>query len=402
MSYILNNEIKYEDTGQLDSFGRLRVANPKSLLNSTLQNGPEDELWQTITAGSGSTTYNPVESSLSLSVTTAQGDRAYRRTFRYFQYQAGISHNILMTGHLGAGVTGITSRIGLFDEDDGIFFEKTDGNLFIVLRKTLSSGNTTEERIAQANFNKDPLDGTGPSEYNIDTSLTQIFRMDLQWLGVGNVRIGVQFGRDFIIAHEFENANKLTTAYMGHVDLPVGYEIENVSGSTSGDSIKEICASIESNGGEITRGFTAGAVLDSDQTYIVPKIGNEWYNFISLRVDPNCKRCHLVLVDISIYNMTDKAFQFAILKNADTSNLIWEQASEFTEKAVLQDETISGGRMVYAGIGSIRGSVKFNLRDVKDRLNNAEGMPGQTFSIVVRRVEDSAELSGAVNFVEFR
>lgn len=44
--------------------------------------------------------------------------------------------------------------------------------------------------VARSNWN-DPLDGTGPSGCNVDFTKAQIFMMDQEWLGVGQVRMGV-------------------------------------------------------------------------------------------------------------------------------------------------------------------------------------------------------------------
>jgi hypothetical protein len=90
---------------------------------------------------------------------------------------------------------------------------------FAVLSKT------QETRIKQSEFNMDKLDGTGPSQYNIDLSKMQMFYIDYTWYGAGFVRWGVRGPKgDVVYCHKMPNNNVNTEAYMRSGNLPGRYE----------------------------------------------------------------------------------------------------------------------------------------------------------------------------------
>lgn len=84
---------------------------------------------------------------------------------------------------------------------------------------------TQERRIPQSEFNLDKLDGTGPSQYNIDLSKMQMFYIDYTWYGAGFVRWGVRGPKGNVVyCHKMPNNNVNTEAYMRSGNLPGRYE----------------------------------------------------------------------------------------------------------------------------------------------------------------------------------
>jgi hypothetical protein len=84
---------------------------------------------------------------------------------------------------------------------------------------------TQEKRIPQSEFNLDKIDGTGPSQYNIDLSKMQMFYIDYTWYGAGFIRWGVRGPKGNVIyVHKMPNNNINTEAYMRSGNLPGRYE----------------------------------------------------------------------------------------------------------------------------------------------------------------------------------
>ena len=73
--------------------------------------------------------------------------------------------------------------------------------------------------------------------------------MDMEWLGVGRARMGVNVDGVTIYCHEFLNANSLSEVYMSTPNLPLRYEIEN-TGTGAASSLQHICSSVMSEGGQ--------------------------------------------------------------------------------------------------------------------------------------------------------
>ena len=106
------------------------------------------------------------------------------------------------------------------------------------------------------------MDGTGPSGETLDLSKSQILLIDMEWLGVGKVRVGFVIDGIVYYVHEFLHANRdLAGVYMSTANLPVRYEIENIAAAASATDLVQICSSVISEGGfEEGRGvpFSAG------------------------------------------------------------------------------------------------------------------------------------------------
>ena len=86
----------------------------------------------------------------------------------------------------------------------------------------------TEQRIRQANFNIDRLDGSGPSGFTIDTTKMQMLGIEYSWYGAGYVQFMVR-GQDgrFVMAHKVVNNNRNNEAFMRSGNLPGRYEAIN-------------------------------------------------------------------------------------------------------------------------------------------------------------------------------
>lgn len=83
----------------------------------------------------------------------------------------------------------------------------------------------TETWTYQAAFNRDRLDGTGPSGMTIDKSLGNVFEVDMQYLGYGQVQFSIEDPNTghFFPFHEFEFPNTRTTPTLLNPVLKPGW-----------------------------------------------------------------------------------------------------------------------------------------------------------------------------------
>ena len=232
----------------VDAFGRARMSQPYTLFDSQNRYAADNQ-FDTSTATGGSTTYQANESTVDLNVTASSGSQVVRQTYRNFPYQPGKSLLVLTTFVMNAAKTGLRQRVGYFNTQNGIFFQQNDSTLSFVLR-TYTSGIASDARtVNQADWNGDKLDGTGDSGFTLDPSKSQIFFIDVEWLGVGSVRCGFIINGQYVIAHTFNNANDLAKVYMTTAILPVRYEITNTAGTASSSTMKQVCSTVISEGG---------------------------------------------------------------------------------------------------------------------------------------------------------
>lgn len=255
MSFILNNEISFADSPNLDAFSRLRVSEPFNLFNygSTVTSG--SSYFEDFKSG-GTLTFNQNTSDVTFSVTT-NGNRVFREQHGYNVYQPGKSQLILLTGIFGTPTSNVIKRIGYYDDFDGLFFASTGGTgTFGVCLRTSTSGVPVDTFIPQSQWNIDTLN-TGstlnPSGIHLDLTKANIFIINFQWLGVGRVVYALDLDGKIIPVHQILNANKNTSVYMKTGSLPVRYEVISTGGSDN--TFRQICASVISEGGQDEVGF---------------------------------------------------------------------------------------------------------------------------------------------------
>ena len=250
MSYLYSDttQIKLADSPLGDAFGRVRVSEPQTTFDSQLQYDKQPLLWDEKIVGTASSTHLPNESSVRMEVGSTTGDRIIRQTREYFRYQPGKSHLIMMTYAFDQPSAGTRKLVGYGDDQNGIFIGQDDGGIFVLLR-SFSTGSVDDSRkVYQQDWNIDRLDGTGASRYTLNPASTQIFFTDIEWLGVGRVRVGLVIDGKICYVHEYNNANERTSVYMTTANLPCRYELTNLAGEAAA-SMKQICAQVSSEGG---------------------------------------------------------------------------------------------------------------------------------------------------------
>lgn len=266
----------------VDAFSRLRVSDVTTLAQFKNTQSTDLILKCENIIGTASKTHNIHDSSVSLRVEAANS-KIIRQSRRYITYQPGKSLLIFVTGVLDTGKYSLTvpasghnesdtiSRIGYYDESNGYFFKYEanglgTGNLYIVERLQ-NSITSVDNEIKQNCWNLDTMDGFGPSSLNLDPTTSQIFLIDMEWLGVGRVRVGCVMGGKIIYLHEFLHSNTKTTTYIGTATLPIRYELTSSStGSNYNGTMREICGTVISEGGYTPLGnpFSISMIDHSD------------------------------------------------------------------------------------------------------------------------------------------
>ena len=276
---------------QHDAFGRLRVSNPLTLFDSS-HRYRDNNLWNRLVVGTGSTVgFVTAQGLINIGIGTTAGCSVIRETTKVFSYQPGKSLLVLNTFVMNAPKTNLRQRVGYFGADNGMYFE-VDGDTAYFVERSLSTG--SETKVSQTDWNIDKLDGTGVSGITLNISKAQILWMDIEWLGLGTVRVGFVINGKFIHAHSFHHANLIESTYITTASLPVRYEISNTGITTSVSNLKQICSSVVSEGGYELRGIqqAVGIAVTSPRTLTTE---GTFYPIISLRLktspnrlDANC------------------------------------------------------------------------------------------------------------------
>ena len=213
------------------SKSRLRTSPYQTVFFNTFQYGLETDVWETSTSGTASATHNPNASNVIMSVGSNVGDKVIRQTRTVMRYIPGRASQCSFGIRLEAPVTGVRRRFGVFNENDGVFFEDGgDGNYYCVIRSK-ASGTVVERRVGRADWNGDKLDGTGPSQITASPTAQHLINIDYEWYGAGQVIFSYVIDGETHIIHKFNNANHIDRVWCATPFLPIRVELENTGGA---------------------------------------------------------------------------------------------------------------------------------------------------------------------------
>jgi hypothetical protein len=340
----------------IDAFGRLRVVQPFTLFDSSHRFN-DNGLWVTSnTAGNSSHTFVENQSTVDMNVGTTANAEVIRETTKVFSYQPGKSLLIMNSVAFSQPKANLRQRAGYFGKSNGVYLEN-DGNTNYLVVRTNTSSTVTETRVAQSDWNVDKFDGTGYStQYgfernSLDVGKANIFWIDVEWLGVGDVRCGFVVDGKMLPAHVFHHENQITVPYMTTASLPLRLEIKNTGITASNSTLSQICSTVISEGGYELYGSQQAVGTTITAPVDLPTAGT-YYPVVSIRLKSNRLDAIVILTALSILGITNNAYyNWQVRSNANTSGGgSWVSAG--TDSAVeykLAGGSVAGGKILASG-----------------------------------------------------
>lgn len=401
--------IKFGDSPSIDAFARLRVSEPLTIFDSKQLFDNAPLFWddQEVSGSGTSSTYTQAKASTTLSVSDTTAGKRVRQTFMRFNYQPGKSQLVFMTGTLGltGGGAGIKRGAGIYDDDNGIFFQDNGGAIEAVVRSS-TTGSAVDNSVTQNDFNLDKLDGTGASGVTLDPLASQILVFDFEWLGVGRIRCGFVFDGVPVYCHEFNHANVLAGVYMSTPNLPLRYEIEN-TGAGSAASLEHICSTVVSEGGQNEIG-SLNYHSNDDNDIDANSIGTT-YMLAGIRLKTTHIGATVKLLNQSIINDTTDNYEWVLVFNPTVAGSpTWtDKANSAVQTTVGSSAnpsttTVTGGQVIAGGYVKSSG----NSGDVTLGVDSAillgaaiDGTVDELF-LCVKPLSTNANVSGALTWRE--
>lgn len=341
----------------VDLFGRTPVAAPYTIFDAQHRYDLQPLLFYTSTSSGGSVAHDPNGGAAILSVTSAVGSRVVRQSRLYCPYEPGMVQKCETTGSLATDAIYTRSRYGYFDDANGCYLERGPDGEFIVSRSSVS-GSVVETRVQRAKWNGVPVE-------TLDLTLSQIFVIQLQYLGVGSVLASFSRSSEVINAHRFVNDNVRDGAYWTTATLPVRYEIETVAAGGSGAHMHQVCCSVKSEGGfDPEKGFAFAAANIAEQS--VAASATVFTPILSIRPKllfgglANRMGVRPLAYDVSV---TSNDVELALIQGGTLTGASWTVPTD-AQSGVEADEdatAITGGtfvdRRVAAAASPVRGVV---------------------------------------------
>lgn len=308
----------------IDAFGRARISQPLTLFDSFHRYQDNGKI-STANSATGTYTYNPNNSIVSITVDTTSDAYVKRESARVFAYQPGKSLLILQTYIMNPPKENLRQRYGYFGEENGVFFQIENEELSFVIRSS-STGSLVENKVTRSNWNIDKLDGTGPSQLTLDITKAQIQFIDIEWLGLGTVRVGFVINGQFIHCHSFHHSNIITNTYMTTGCLPVRAEIENIGTTESSSTLQIICASVISEGGYELKGRSRGIIMPLSTPKDIPTAGT-FVPLISIRLKDARSDAIVIPTNIEFFGLTNNTkYIYKVVTGATLANASWVSA----------------------------------------------------------------------------
>ena len=310
----------------VDAFGRARVSMPLTLFDSS-HRFADNDLFTEDTTGDGASAFDANEGLVNMTVGTASGAEIIRETNKVFAYQPGKSLQNLNTFVFEPAKANLRQRVGYFGEKNGIYLELDGTDAYMVERSSVT-GSTVNTRIAQSDWNIDPLDGTGISGITLDLSKAQIQFIDIEWLGLGTVRTGFVINGEYIHCHSFHHANINNTTYITTASLPLRYELTNTGLTATASTMKQVCSTVISEGGYELRGRQQ-AIETPISTPRDLTVAATYYPVISIRLKTTPDRLDaiIILTALSILGVGNNGyFNWRVVAGGDTTGGTWTSA----------------------------------------------------------------------------
>jgi hypothetical protein len=312
---------------QFTNNNRFKISPYQTVFFNTFQYGKETDVWDERVVGVGTATFNVNASNVVMEVGSTAGSKIVRQTKNVMRYIPGRGATLAFAIRLDTPQVGIRRRFGLFDENNGVYFEDDGGTYSYVLRSSVT-GIVSETRVYRDDWSGEKFDGTGVSGYTLDISKAQILWMDIEWLGLGTVRVGFVIDGNFVHCHSFHHANIIQSTYITTASLPLRYEIANTGITTSSSTLKQVCSTVISEGGYELRGLQQAVNTPITAPVDLPSPAGTYYPVISIRLKSSPDRLDAIaimtalsLMGISLVCATNSA-------GADVfASLDWEEVS---------------------------------------------------------------------------
>jgi hypothetical protein len=284
-----------------------------------------------------------------------------------------------------------------------------------VVRRSSVSGAAVDTRVVQSSWNRDKLDGTGPSGLTLDLTKGFILAIDLLWYGYGRVRVGFLINGLHIQVHEFTAANVIAVPYMKTASLPIRYEIANTAVQGGNNTMTQSCAAVMTEDGTQDE----PGLFFSASTGVASVAVTTRRAVISIRpkttFGPSAKvnRIPITLEAFSALTGTNDAFYEVVYNPTFTGTPVWvdptlESAVEYSLHGDAAAGAITGGIVVQSGyLGSGTGVARLAVLQApllsKLPLTlDAAGATPLAVSLVITSMTGTSNNAAAVSWKEVR
>ena len=383
---------------------RLKVSPYQTVFFNTFQYGKETDVWDERLVGVGATaTFNASSSNVIMEVGSAAGSSVVRQTKNVMRYIPGRSATLAFAIRLDTPQVGIRRRFGLFDENNGTYFEDDGGTYSYVIRSN-TTGIVTETRVYRDDWNGEKFDGNGYTGITADATKQQMISINYEWYGAGLLEFAWLMQNETIASHTFENSNTLDTVWCSTPFLPIRVEIENVTGVAGTHYIYQGSNSLIQEGEPEKLGILESIANPIAGTTLAD--ANTFYPVVSLRLKSNQLGAVALLRSLQAVTNDNTNVYWKLIENPTLTGASWTDhpdENSFTQYDTSATAT-TGGNIVLSGF-TISGGAALTPIDEKAQLQigrSGIGTISDIYTLACASPNTNKKALAVLNWIEQR
>jgi hypothetical protein len=347
---------------QFTGNNRLKVSPYQTVFFNTFQYGKETDVWDERVVGVGTATHNVSSSNIVMQVGSTAGSKVIRQTKQVMRYIPGRGATLAFAIRLDTPQVGIRRRFGLFDDNNGAYFEDDGGTYSYVLRSS-TSGIVTETRVFRDDWNGEKFDGNGYTGVVADPTKQQMISINYEWYGAGIVQFNWLMKNETIHSHTFDNSNTNDKVWCSTPFLPIRVEIENVTGVAGTHYLYQGSNSLIQEGEpeklgtlvSIANTITGTTMSDADT----------FYPIVSIRLKSTQLSAVMLLRSLQTATNDNTNVYWKLIENATNTGGTWvnhPDPNSFMQYNITQSAT-TGGTTLLNGFVVGGGAALINIDD---------------------------------------
>jgi hypothetical protein len=388
---------------QFTNNNRLKVTPYQTVFFNTFQYGKETDVWDESITGTASAAHNVNASNVVMQVGSAAGSKIVRQTKQVMRYIPGRGATLAFAIRLDTPVAGVRRRFGLFDDNNGAYFEDNGGVYSYVLRSNVT-GSVQETRVTRDNWNGEKFDGNGWTGVTADPTKQQMISINYEWYGAGIVQFSWLIKNETIVSHTFDNSNTNDRVWCSTPFLPIRVEIENVTGVAGTHYIYQGSNSLIQEGEPEKLGTLLS--IANPITGTTMALANTFYPIISLRLKSTQLSAVMLLRSLQTATNDNTNVYWKLIENATNTGGTWvdhPDPNSFIQYNITQTATTGGtnllnGFIVGGGAALINIDDKASLQLGRSSL----GTVSDTYTLACASPNTNKDALAVLNWIEQR
>jgi hypothetical protein len=348
-------------TFEFTSKNRLKVSDYSTVFFNTFQYGKETDVWDEQLTNGATATFLPNQSNVEMKVSSQAGSKVIRQTYNVQRYIPGRTSTLNFAVRMEMPIEGVRRRFGLFDEQDGCYFEDS-GTLdpitsmpqYHCVIRSHASGSLLEDRVERNNWNGDRLDGSNDPVHNAsgiqaNPLAIHMFGIEYEWYGAGEVKFVYIINGVSHTIHTFRTANIASLPWCTTPFLPIRLEIENLSGVAGNHYMWQGSNSLISEGTPEKLGIAQSITNPIGGSVLLLK--EVYYPILSIRLKPTTLRGIVLPRYFQAASTDNTNIYYKLVRNATLTNanfIDMPDSNAFTQYDV-SATAFTGGTIIDSG-----------------------------------------------------